>query len=394
MLLKRALPLSLCLAAVLSACAGGDALGPEGPGRSPPRSDRINPDPLPRSVRFVWFVPSDVPFDSATVAGIGRAAYNTRSWYRAQLDGVTFSFDEDFPVEVIFGKHTRNWYETTLNPYGWDPIWNANYQVDMEVIQRLSVSNWSPLYKVAIYMSAEGGGGASNGRLVVPQHDVDGLREGVLNINRWWGGLAHELAHAFDLPDASSDDGTIASGALYRYPRAVITPELKARLLGSQRNEGFFAAAGPEFAPAAFYRIVNDETGLVAEGAQDGADGAPVTGARALAAVTQHWRLEPGPNGTWRIRHRPTSRLLVVSGGSAASGATLELRGEGQTERDTWYVLAIGPAHHELVPAHTIVPNVRAQGLTVPPGATAGSLLTQQDYVTAPRQSWRFEQVQ
>ena len=30
----------------------------------------------------------------------------------------------------------------------------------------------------------------------------------------------------------------------------------------------------------------------------------------------------------------------------------------------------------------------------VPAGATAGSLLAQQDYVTSPRQGWRFERVE
>jgi len=153
-------------------------------------------------------VPTDVAFDGETAGAIERAAYNTRSWYRALTGGTTFRFDEAFPVEVAFGDHDRAWYETRPNPWGWDPIWNANYWVDMEVKRKLSLTDWSPHYKVAIYMGAEGGGGASVGRLVIPQHDVDGIQAGVENVNRFWAGLAHELGHTFDLPDADGDDGT------------------------------------------------------------------------------------------------------------------------------------------------------------------------------------------
>jgi hypothetical protein len=381
-------------AAFLGGCA--DVPGsPDPPAVVEPRPDLLNPTPLPRSVRFIWFVPSDVAYDSATVRAIGRAAYNTRSWYRAQLGGRTFRFDEEHPVEVVFGRRTRAWYERQPNPFGWDPVWNANYQVDMEVKERLSLEDWSSLYKVAIYMSATGGGGASMGRLVIPQHDVDGIQDGTLNIHRFWGGLAHEMGHTFDLPDATHDDGTIMSGAMYAYPATIFNSTQANAMFQSSRNAGFFPDPGLEFDPGADYRLVNAGTGLAAEAPEVG--GAVVAHPPA-ALARQHWRLEAGGGGggggTWRIRNRATGLVLVVEGRSPAPGAFLVQRPAGDPEETGWYVLATGPAEYEVVAAHAIVPNQRARALSLPAGAAAGVRLVQEDYVTAAGQAWRLERVE
>ncbi len=37
-------------------------------------------------------------------------------------------------------------------------------------------------------------------------------------MNRWYGGMVHELGHAFGLPDSSSTDGTPMSASFYNYP--------------------------------------------------------------------------------------------------------------------------------------------------------------------------------
>ncbi len=378
---------------VAGACSDPES-GPTAPAEVQRRPDVVNPTPLEHSVRFVWFVPTDVTYEDATVEAVERAAYNTRSWYRALLNGTTFRFDEAFPVEVVFGDHARIWYEERLNPFGWDPIWNANYWVDMEVKKKLSLEDWSLRYKVAIYMSAEGGGGSSVGRVVVPQHDVDGIEAGVKNVNRFWGGLAHELGHAFDLPDASGDDGTIMSGALYAYPDADLPEDLASRLRNSDRNEGYLSDVGPAFDPDRAYVILNAATGMAVDlQRHDVADGVPVVAADSTGAATQRWRLEGRDDGTYLIRNEDTGKLLVVAGRSGADGAGIRQEADGDPLYQAWYVLAVGQGRYEIVSLHAIVPNERTEGLAVPGGAGAGTGLIQQDFVTGDRQLWRFVDV-
>ncbi len=387
------LALSLALPVLcIGACS---VTGPVAPDQGEVRSDQIDPTPLDQSVRFVWFVPTDVTYHEATVTAIERAAYNTQSWYRALTDGTTFRFDQDFPVEVVFGDHDRAWYENRANPYGWDPIRNANYWIDMEVKRKLALTDGSPAYKVAIYMSAEGGGGASVGRLVIPQHDVDGIQEGVQNVNRFWGGLAHELGHIFDLPDANGDDGTIMSGALYAYPDADLPDALITAMLDSDCNAGFFTDMGPELEPDAAYMIINAATGMAADlQANDSTDGVPVVERDSTGAATQRWRLERRANGTYLIRSQATGGLFVVAGRSGVSGAKIQQERAGDPAEQAWYVLSLGGGRYEVIALYDIVPNQRTEGLAVPEGAGSGTQLIQQDFVTADRQTWRFVKVE
>jgi hypothetical protein len=37
-------------------------------------------------------------------------------------------------------------------------------------------------------------------------------------MNRWYGGMVHDLGHAFGLPDATSADGTPMSASFYNCP--------------------------------------------------------------------------------------------------------------------------------------------------------------------------------
>lgn len=51
------------------------------------------------------------------------------------------------------------------------------------------------------------------------------------NMNRWYGGMVHELGHAFGLPDSSSTDGTCMSASFYSYPNCVFSPAQKNGIL-------------------------------------------------------------------------------------------------------------------------------------------------------------------
>ncbi|MEV0194897.1 hypothetical protein [Nonomuraea sp. NPDC050691] len=67
-------------------------------------------------------------------------------------------------------------------------------------------------------VSAEGegaGGGGGNGWVILSGHDADGAAGINGPMNRWYGGMVHELGHAFGLPDATSTDGTCLAASFY-----------------------------------------------------------------------------------------------------------------------------------------------------------------------------------
>jgi hypothetical protein len=71
----------------------------------------------------------------------------------------------------------------------------------------------------------------TNSSLMLCGHDADGAAGYPANSGRWIGGMVHELGHAFGLPDATSDDGTCMSAALYNYPNCTFTQSQKDSML-------------------------------------------------------------------------------------------------------------------------------------------------------------------
>jgi hypothetical protein len=62
-------------------------------------------------------------------------------------------------------------------------------------------------------------------------HDADGAAGVNGPINRWYGGMVHELGHAFGLPDATSTDGTCMSASLYDYPNCTFNQTQRSGIL-------------------------------------------------------------------------------------------------------------------------------------------------------------------
>jgi hypothetical protein len=62
-------------------------------------------------------------------------------------------------------------------------------------------------------------------------HDADGGAGINGPMNRWYGGMVHELGHAFGLSDATSTDGTCMSASLYAYPNCTFNQTQKNGIL-------------------------------------------------------------------------------------------------------------------------------------------------------------------
>jgi hypothetical protein len=76
--------------------------------------------------------------------------------------------------------------------------------------------------------------------VILPKHDADGAGGYGGPMGRWYGGMVHELGHAFTLPDATSTDGTPMSASFYDYPNTHFNATQKNQLLTRSENNGFW----------------------------------------------------------------------------------------------------------------------------------------------------------
>jgi hypothetical protein len=63
--------------------------------------------------------------------------------------------------------------------------------------------------------------------VILSGHDADGAAGINGPMNRWYGGMVHELGHAFGLPDSSFTDGTPMSASFYNYPNTQFNEQQK-----------------------------------------------------------------------------------------------------------------------------------------------------------------------
>ncbi len=110
-----------------------------------------------------------------------------------------------------------------------------------ELIRKYGVQFWDTRWKVVGYISAEGNGCGPHGWVLLPKHDTDGAA-GYRSepMSRWYGGMVHELGHAFTLPDATSTDGTPMSASFYNYPNCHFNNSQKNQMLTRSENSGFW----------------------------------------------------------------------------------------------------------------------------------------------------------
>ncbi|PWK81316.1 hypothetical protein C8D88_11884 [Lentzea atacamensis] len=92
-------------------------------------------------------------------------------------------------------------------------------------------------------VSAEGpgaGGGGGNGWVILSGHDADGAAGVNGPMNRWYGGMVHELGLAFGLPDSTYTDGTPMSASFYNCPNTHFNEQQKAAVRNG-RYGGFLS---------------------------------------------------------------------------------------------------------------------------------------------------------
>jgi hypothetical protein len=187
--------------------------------------------PPTRTVRVYWLKPSDVPFDQRYPDGIANVMREAQRYYRQEL-GKTFTLNDPV-VEVVGGDQPRSWYENT--PNGGDRYWWAVTNMQNELARKFGLNNPDSRWLNVGEISAEGegaGGGASPGWVVLSGHDADGAAgTSGQSMNRWYGGMVHELGHAFGLPDSAMTDGTPMSASFYDYPDTHFDQSQKSRIL-------------------------------------------------------------------------------------------------------------------------------------------------------------------
>ncbi|WP_239137766.1 cellulose-binding domain-containing protein [Sphaerisporangium rufum] len=214
------------------ACTGGVTASPSpSPSATPsPAPTRSPGTPAPRTVRVFWLKPSDVAYDQRYPNGIANVMREAQRFFKQRL-GKTFTLNDPV-VEVVNGDQPRSWYENT--PKCGEKYWWTVCNMQEELRRRFGLgapdSRWVNVGEI----SAEGdgaGGGGGNGWVILSGHDADGNAGINGPMNRWYGGMVHELGHAFGLPDATSTDGTCMSASFYSYPNCTFDQTQKNGML-------------------------------------------------------------------------------------------------------------------------------------------------------------------
>lgn len=190
---------------------------------SPTASPSVTPSqpsggaPPQRTIRVYWLKPTDVAYDQRYPDGIANVMREAQRYYKQEL-GKTFTLNNPV-VEVVNGDHPHAWYENTAN--GSDCYWWVVFNMQQELMRKLALrapdSRWINVGEISAESSCSGGGGGG-GWVILSGHDADGGAGINGPMNRWYGGMVHELGHAFGLPDSTSTDGTPMSASFYSYP--------------------------------------------------------------------------------------------------------------------------------------------------------------------------------
>jgi hypothetical protein len=90
---------------------------------------------------------------------------------------------------------------------------------------------WVNIGEISAEKEGVSGGGGGSGWAILSGHDADGAAGVNGPMNRWYGGMVHEMGHALGLPDSSFTDGTPMSASFYEYPNCHFNQQQKNGIL-------------------------------------------------------------------------------------------------------------------------------------------------------------------
>jgi hypothetical protein len=182
-----------------------------------------------KSVRFVYLVSKDRSYNPEYAKAIEAGAIDVQAWYKKQLNGFTFKINSPV-VEVAYSDKDAAYFYGKGKP-------SAGFFVVLEEVNRLLKARQSdPNYIWVIYSDAPDHSGMGGGGVcIMPENDLIGLigkSTKYPDIKRWYGGLGHEIGHAFGLPHPSDtkkhEDAIMWTGMYFKYPNeCYLTPEDK-----------------------------------------------------------------------------------------------------------------------------------------------------------------------
>ncbi len=178
-------------------------------------------------VRVLYLVSADKKVDPRRRAVIEGAIKHVQKWYATKLGGSTFTLSDPV-VEVARAQKPAAWFDS--NPNGPDrDAWSYN-NILAQASKVHGVRQGAPNTVWVIYSdSPDGGGRGGNGVAILPDHDLLGLlgeHPTEKNVDRWIGGLAHEIGHAFGLHHTEGKehrDGALMQLGYTKYPETYLT---------------------------------------------------------------------------------------------------------------------------------------------------------------------------
>jgi hypothetical protein len=198
------------------------------------QSGRANIETTPlaqgsKQVRLIYLVPSDKSIRADYQNAIINAISELQLFYRGQMgSGYAFSLHSPI-VEVYQTPHTAAFYSTGNNsrPGGfWESVVGDGFALTGGGFNDPN-NRW--IFYIDADLSCGQYTGGTSGVALLPANDLRGLTQQptvptcpgdpstLLSVNRWIGGLGHELGHALNLPHPPGCDNGNCTGGQHAY---------------------------------------------------------------------------------------------------------------------------------------------------------------------------------